>query len=70
MLDKPVSGRIFFEQTIRDNLDIGRPDQVALIFGRQVRRNTPGMFRTRVSNASTRSPRSTWPSTPWSVGCS
>ncbi len=40
MLDKPVSGRIFFEQTIRDNLDIGRPDQVALIFNRQVRRNT------------------------------
>ena len=48
MLDKPVSGRIFFEQTIRDNLDIGRPDQVALIFDRQVRRNTPGVFRTRV----------------------
>jgi len=48
MLDKPVSGRIFFEQTIRENLDIGRPDQVSLIFNRQVRRNTPGMFRTRV----------------------
>ena len=48
MLDKPVSGRIFFEQTIRDNLDIGRPDQVSLIFNRQVRRNTPGVFRTRV----------------------
>ncbi len=48
MLDKPVSGRIFFEQTIRDNLDIGRPDQVSLIFNRQVRRNTPGMFRTRI----------------------
>jgi hypothetical protein len=48
MLDKPVSGRIFFEQTIRDNLDIGRPDQVSLIFNRQVRRNTPGAFRTRV----------------------
>ena len=48
MLDKPVSGRIFFEQTIRDNLDIGRPDRVALIFARQVRRNTPGVFRTRV----------------------
>jgi hypothetical protein len=41
MLDQPVSGRIFFEQTIRDNLDIGRPDQVSLIFNRQVRRNTP-----------------------------
>jgi hypothetical protein len=48
VLDKPVSGRIFFEQTIRDNLDIGRPDRVALIFSRQVRRNTPGAFRTRV----------------------
>src|SRR6478672_9749231 len=32
MLDKPVSGRMFFEQVIRDNLDIGRPDQVALVF--------------------------------------
>src|SRR5437016_2227966 len=30
MLDRPVSGRIFFE-VIRDNLDIGRPDQVGLI---------------------------------------
>jgi hypothetical protein len=48
MLDTPVSGRIFFEQAIRDNLDIGRPDQVSLIFNRQVRRNTPGTFRTRV----------------------
>jgi hypothetical protein len=48
VLDKPVSGRIFFEQTIRGNLDIGRPDQISLIFGRQVRRNTPGVFRTRV----------------------
>lgn len=26
MLDAPVSGRVFFEQVIRDNLDIGRPD--------------------------------------------
>jgi hypothetical protein len=48
MLDRPVSGRIFFEQVIRDNLDLGRPDRVQLIFARQVRRNTPGRFRTRV----------------------
>ena len=34
MLDKPVSGRIFFEQVIRDNLDLGRPDRISLIFGR------------------------------------
>ena len=52
MLDRPVSGRIFFEQVIRDNLDIGRPDQVSLVFDRRlVRRGhhpTPGRFRTRV----------------------
>ena len=27
MLDNPVSGRILFEQVIRDNLDLGSPDQ-------------------------------------------
>ncbi|HWJ52874.1 MAG TPA: hypothetical protein VNT24_05805 [Propionibacteriaceae bacterium] len=48
VLDRPVSGRVFFEQVIRDNLDAGRPDQVALIFNRRVRRDTPGRFRTRV----------------------
>jgi hypothetical protein len=52
MLDKPVSGRVFFEQVIRDNLDIGRPDQVSLIFDRRLMRRgpraTPGRFRTRV----------------------
>jgi hypothetical protein len=51
-LDAPVSGRIFFDQLIRDNLDLGRPDQVSLIFGRRIvrkgRRATPGRFRTRV----------------------
>ncbi|HTX53033.1 MAG TPA: hypothetical protein VMD08_06465 [Candidatus Baltobacteraceae bacterium] len=52
MLDKPVAGRMFFEQVIRDNLDIGRPDQVALVFDRRLMRRgarrTPGLFRTRV----------------------
>jgi hypothetical protein len=52
MLDKPVSGRVFFEQVIRDNLDAGRPDQVSLIFDRRLKRTgpraTPGRFRTRV----------------------
>jgi hypothetical protein len=52
VLDTPVAGRIFFEQAIRDNLDIGRPDQVGLIFGRRIIRTgpraTPGRFRTRV----------------------
>jgi hypothetical protein len=52
MLDRPVSGRVFFEQVIRDNLDAGRPGQVSLIFDRRLKRTgpraTPGRFRTRV----------------------
>jgi hypothetical protein len=48
VLDRPVSGRIFFEEVIRENLDIGRPKQVQLIFERWVTRSTPGSFRTRV----------------------
>ena len=52
VLDRPVTGRIFFEGVIRENLDIGRPDQVQLIFERRILRKganvTPGRFRTRV----------------------
>jgi hypothetical protein len=52
MLDRPVAGRIFFEQVLHDNLDIGRPDQVSLVFDRRIRRKgrhpTPSRFRTRV----------------------
>src|SRR3954452_7941842 len=52
VLDRPVTGRVFFEQVIRDNLDAGRPDQVSLIFDRRLihgrRRSTPGQLRTRV----------------------
>ncbi len=51
-LDAPVNGRVFFEQLIRDNLDLGRPDRVSLIFDRRIvrrgKRATPGRFRTRV----------------------
>ena len=48
VLDQPVMGRIFFEEVIRENLDLGRPSQVSLIFDRKVNRRTPGRFRTRV----------------------
>jgi hypothetical protein len=52
MLDQPVSGRVFFEHVICDNLDAGRPDRVSLVFDRQIRRKgpraTPSRFRTRV----------------------
>src|SRR5215471_1609996 len=48
IFDRPVRGREFFEELIRDNLDLGRPDRVQLIFNRVVSRKTPGQFRTRV----------------------
>jgi hypothetical protein len=47
-LDRPVTGRVFFEEVIRETLDVGRPDQVPLIFDRRVTRPTPGRFRRRV----------------------
>ncbi len=48
VLDRPHTGRIFFEQIIRENLDLGRPDHVQLIFDRRVTKQTPGRLRTRV----------------------
>jgi hypothetical protein len=48
VLDTPETGRHFFEEVIRENLDIGRPDRVQLIFDRKITRRTPGIFRTRV----------------------
>jgi hypothetical protein len=48
VLDRPVPGRVFFEEVIRENLDLGRPDQVQLIFDRRLTRRTPGRLRTRV----------------------
>jgi hypothetical protein len=50
VLDRPLSGRILFDEVIRENLDLGRPSQVQLIFGRRVPKQTQGRyrFRTRV----------------------
>src|SRR5438552_17314557 len=39
---------MWFEGVIRDHLDVGRPDQIMLIFDRRLSRSTPGPFRTRV----------------------
>ena len=48
VLDRPLSGRLFFEAAIRENLDLGRPEEVQLIFKHKVTRRTPGRFRTRI----------------------
>jgi hypothetical protein len=51
VLDRPLTGRLLFEQIIRENLDVGRPSQVQLIFDRRVTKRTPSRFRTRVITA-------------------
>jgi len=48
VLDRPRTGRGFFEEVMRENLDLGRPDQMQLLFNRRVTRQTPGQFRTRI----------------------
>jgi len=48
VVDVPRRARGFFEALVADNLDLGRPDQVKLIFGRRIRKDTPGSFATKV----------------------
>jgi DNA-binding MarR family transcriptional regulator len=48
VLDRPLSGRLFFEQVIGENLDLGRPQEVQLIFNRRITRRTPTRWRTRI----------------------
>jgi len=48
VFDDPVRGRQWFEAIIRDNLDVGRPDRIQLVFERRVTKRTPGLFRTQV----------------------
>lgn len=54
VFDQPVYGRQFFETVIRDNLDLGRPDRVNLLFPTRLTRATPpplGGYHTRVITA-------------------
>ena len=48
VFDAPRRARAFFEALIADNLDIGRPANVEIIFNRHIRRDTPGVFRTTI----------------------
>ncbi len=48
VLDRPQTGRLFFEAALRENLDLGRPEHVQLIFERRITRATPSRFRTRI----------------------
>lgn len=48
--DRPGHGREFFEEVIRENIDLGRPETVQLIFTRKMRKATvaAGRCRTRI----------------------
>jgi hypothetical protein len=51
IFDRPVQGRHFFEGVIRENLDLGRPNRVSLLFPRRLTRRTPPPtygYRTRI----------------------
>jgi hypothetical protein len=53
VFDRPVRARQWFEATIGEQLTLGRPDRVGLLFGRRVTRATKGRFETRVVDAYT-----------------
>jgi hypothetical protein len=48
VFDRPMRGREFFESVIRENIDLGRPDRVQLLFERKIIKSTPGSFRSRI----------------------
>jgi hypothetical protein len=51
VFDRPLWGRQFFEQVIREHLDLGRPDRVSVLFPQRLTKRTPPPtygYRTRV----------------------
>ena len=48
--ERPTQAREWFELMLRDQLALGRPDNVQIVFGRKITSRTPGRFRTRVIN--------------------
>ncbi len=48
VLDRPLCGREFFEEVLRDQLELGRPSRLQLHFDWKITRATPGRFRTRI----------------------
>jgi hypothetical protein len=53
VFSRPAHGRRFFEEVIREHLDLGRPEYVQLLFERRVTKRTPGRFRTRLMHYGT-----------------
>ena len=53
VFDAPSRARSFFEALVADNIGIGRPEEVAIVFARQVRKTTREPFGTRVFSTGT-----------------
>jgi hypothetical protein len=50
VFERPAQVREWFELTLKDQLALGRPDNVQIVFGRKIISRTPGRFRTRIIN--------------------
>jgi hypothetical protein len=48
VVDQPRRARAFFDALVQDNLGVGRPDELSLIFDRRIRSDTDTGFATRV----------------------
>jgi len=53
VFDDPRRARAFFESLVADNVGIGRPEQVALVFARRVGKYTKEPFRGRIFSPGT-----------------
>jgi hypothetical protein len=48
VFERPAPARAWFELMLTDQLTLGRPDSVQIVFGRKITAATPGRFRTRI----------------------
>jgi hypothetical protein len=53
VFDAPRHARAFFESLVADNLDLGRPENVEIIFGRARGRKAGGIFKTAIDRHTT-----------------
>ena len=53
VFDDPRRARSFFEALVADNIGIGRPEEVSMVFARQLRRPTQHRYQTRIFTTGT-----------------
>jgi hypothetical protein len=53
VLDDPRRARSFFEALVQDNIGIGRPEEVSMVFARKLRRPTQHRYQTRIFTSGT-----------------